>query len=75
MEKLRIRIEELTNSGASTRDIVDGLLELDRDIRDLGKGFTKEDLKEAKKRSKLIYRAITKVDKETGKLLINNIDI
>jgi hypothetical protein len=74
MENLKESIEELKNSGASTSDIIDALLELDRDIRDLGCDFTEETLREAKNKSKVIYKAISEVDAKAGELLITRID-
>jgi len=74
MRTLDEKIKELKNSGGTKRQITDALLELDRDIRDLGLGATKESLRAAKRHSKKIYRAIKEVDKDLGKLFINNID-
>lgn len=74
MKRLKENIKELVSSGGTTREITDALLELDRDCRDLGKDYTAETLKEAKERSKLIYKAISEIDKELGKMLIVNID-
>tara|TARA_R110000803_G_scaffold158582_1_gene222820 strand:+ start:248 stop:475 length:228 start_codon:yes stop_codon:yes gene_type:complete len=74
MEEFKDKIKELSETEASVGLRVDALLELDRDNMDLGKGFTKESLTEARKRSKLIYKAIAKIDKETGALLLKAID-
>lgn len=74
MDNLKESIEELKESGASKSEIVDALLELDRDIRDLGCDFTEETLREAKNKSKVIYKAISEVDAKAGELLITRID-
>lgn len=74
MDNLKESIEELKESGASTSEIIDALLELDRDIRDLGCDFTEESLREAKNKSKVIYKAISEVDAKAGELLITRID-
>ena len=73
-EQLTQSIKELMTSGESDKAIIDALLELDRDARDLGCDFTKESLKEAKEFSKKIYKAISKIDKKVGNLLIYTID-
>ena len=65
-------ISEAPNT--SIRQRVDGLLELDRDVLDLGKGATSEAIKMSKKYSIKIYKAINKLDKQTGKLLLNHLD-
>ncbi len=54
-------ISEAPNT--SIRQRVDGLLELDRDVLDLGKGATSEAIKMSKKYSIKIYKAINKLDK------------
>ena len=74
MDKLKERIEELKQSGASTSDIIDGLLELDRDVRDLGCDYTEETLRVAKNKSKEIYKAIYELDAKAGELLVTRID-
>ena len=68
------RIEEIVNTDTSVKLRVDALLELDRDNMDLGLGCTKEALKEARNNSKKIYRAIKKLDRATGELLLNHVD-
>lgn len=69
------RLNELKESGGTKREITDAMLMLDQSLRDLGSVYTKEALKQAKKDSKVIYRAIKEVDPELGKMLILNIDI
>ena len=51
------------------------MLMLDQTIRDLGSVYTEEALEQAKNESKEIYKAISEVDKELGKMLILNIDM
>jgi hypothetical protein len=65
-------IVEAPNTSVIQR--VDGLLELDRDVLDLGRGATKEAMILSKKYSRKIYRAISKIDKQTGKLLLDHLD-
>ena len=40
----------------------------------LGKDSTKKEVEETKRKSKIIYRAITKIDKKIGKSLITALD-
>ena len=72
IEQQIIDISEAPNT--TIRQRVDGLLELDRDVLDLGKGATREAIKMSKKYSRKIYKAINKLDKQTGKLLLNHLD-
>tara|TARA_R100000951_G_scaffold26190_2_gene22209 strand:+ start:360 stop:647 length:288 start_codon:yes stop_codon:yes gene_type:complete len=72
IEQQIIDISEAPNT--TIRQRVDGLLELDRDVLDLGKGATREAIKMSKKYSLKIYKAINKLDKQTGKLLLNHLD-
>lgn len=72
IEQQIIDISEAPNT--TVRQRVDGLLELDRDVLDLGKGATREAIKMSKKYSLKIYKAINKLDKQTGKLLLNHLD-
>ena len=65
-------ISEAPNT--TIRQRVDGLLELDRDVLDLGKGATIDAVRLSKKYSLKIYKAINKLDKQTGKLLLNHLD-
>ena len=53
---------------------IDALLELDRDIRDLGLNHTKTQKLQSRRDSKKIYQAINKLDPATGAILLKTID-
>ena len=73
--KLQEKLKELKQSGGTKREITDGMLMLDQSLRDLGSVYTEEALEQAKNESKEIYKAISEVDPELGKMLILNIDM
>ena len=75
MKELKQQLKELKDSGATKREITDAMLEIDCNIRDLGKGCLEEAIREAKQQSMVIYKTIAEVDSELGKILILNIDM
>ena len=57
----------------STKDKIDRLLELDANMyTELGSDSTKTERLEAKKKSKVIYRAIKTLNKDLGEMLLKN---
>lgn len=57
----------------SNKDKIDRLLELDANMyTNLGCDSTKSEVKEVKKNSRAIYRAIKTLDKDLGELLLIN---
>lgn len=64
------QIERLFNQDNTDEEKVDSLLELDRDVRDIGSNHTKTEKKESRAKSTKIYKAIQKIDPETGGLLL-----
>ena len=70
MEELNNKIKEITSSGASSKEMINGLLELDRGLEYLFESCTEDCLKMANNMSKMIYKAIIKIDKSKGDLLI-----
>lgn len=71
---MKEKIDYILNSGVSNKQKEDALLELDRDNVDLGKGFTRNQKKDAKNNSILIYKAIKSFNKELGESFLNHID-
>jgi|TARA_R110000787_G_scaffold36216_1_gene92671 hypothetical protein len=69
-------IEKILNYKTySIRRKIDSLLEMDANIYcNLGQDSTKAEKLQAKKQSKSIYRAIQKLDKNTGDRFINMMD-
>lgn len=74
MQEINEKIQYILDSGVSNLKKVDALLELDADNIDLGKGASKSSIALSRKNSRTIYKAIKKVDKATGELLINHLD-
>lgn len=57
----------------SIKDKIDRLLELDANMyTELGSDSTKTERLEAKKKSKVIYRAIKTLNKDLGEMLLKN---
>jgi hypothetical protein len=58
------------------RERVDQLLSLDANMyTNLGSDSLKKDKVEVKRNSKVIYKAIEKIDSHTGKQLLNHLDV
>ncbi len=76
IDKIEARIEEVLNNDiSSNKERIDLLLEIDADnVAELGKNSSKEDRKKVKRNSLNIYRAIKKIDKVEGELLLKCID-
>ena len=68
-------INKITESNLTTKEKVDKLLELDATLyTNLGVDSTTEEKKEVKRISKIIYKSIKKIDKESGEILLKVID-
>ena len=68
-------IDQIKNQKLSTKDKIDKLLELDcTNYMYTGIDSTKAEIKEVKKQSRIIYRAIQKLDSKTGELLLKSRD-
>ena len=76
IDKIQARIEEVLNNDISSKkERIDLLLEIDADnVAELGKNSSKEDRKKVKRNSLNIYRAIKKIDKVEGELLLKCVD-
>ena len=76
IDKIQARIEEVLNNDiSSNKERIDLLLEIDADnVAELGKNSSKEDRKKVKRNSLDIYRAIKKIDKVEGELLLKCVD-
>ena len=76
IDKIQARIEEVLNNDiSSNKERIDLLLEIDADnVAELGKNSSKEDRKKVKRNSLNIYRAIKKIDRVEGELLLKCID-
>ena len=76
IDKIQARIEEVLNNDISSKkERIDLLLEIDADnVAELGKNSSKEDRKKVKRNSLDIYRAIKKIDKVEGELLLKCVD-
>ncbi len=76
IDKIEARIEEVLNNDiSSNKERIDLLLEIDADnVAELGKNSSKEDRKKVKRNSLNIYRAIKKIDKVEGELLLKCVD-
>lgn len=76
IDKIQARIEEVLNNDiSSNKERIDLLLEIDADnVAELGKNSSKEDRKKVKRNSLNIYRAIKKIDKVEGELLLKCVD-
>jgi hypothetical protein len=60
----------------SIKERIDQLLEQDATMyTNLGINSTNKDKAEVKRNSKIIYKAIDKIDPYTGKLLLNHLDV
>jgi len=71
---LEYMIDKILNyKTVSIKDKIDRLLELDANMyTELGKDSTKGEKLEAKKKSRIIYRAIKTLDKNLGDMLLIN---
>lgn len=68
-------IDKIIESNLTTKEKVDKLLELDATLyTNLGTDSTAEEKKEVKRISKIIYKSIKKIDKESGEILLKVID-
>ena len=76
IDKIQARIDEVLNNDiSSNKERIDLLLEIDADnVAELGKNSSKEDRKKVKRNSLNIYRAIKKIDKVEGELLLKCVD-
>lgn len=76
IDKIQARIEEVLNNDISSKkERIDLLLEIDADnVAELGKNSSKEERKKVKRNSLDIYRAIKKIDKVEGELLLKCVD-
>jgi hypothetical protein len=76
IDKIQARIDEVLNNDiSSNKERIDLLLEIDADnVAELGKNSSKEDKKKVKRNSLNIYRAIKKIDKVEGELLLKCVD-
>lgn len=76
IDKIQARIEEVLNNDiSSNKERIDLLLEIDADnVAELGSNSSKEDRKKVKRNSLNIYRAIKKIDKVEGELLLKCVD-
>ena len=69
-------LEKITEFSSWSNDKkIDELFRIDCYMyTNLGKDSTKKEVEETKRKSKAIYRAITKIDKKIGKSLITALD-
>lgn len=76
IDKIQARIDEVLNNDiSSNKERIDLLLEIDADnVAELGKNSSKEDRKKVKRNSLDIYKAIKKIDKVEGELLLKCVD-
>ena len=76
IDKIEARVQEvIENNISSNKERIDLLLELDADnVAELGKNSTSEERKKVKRNSLNIYRAIKKIDKVEGELLLKCVD-
>jgi hypothetical protein len=76
IDKIEARVQEvIENNISSNKDRIDLLLEIDADnVAELGKNSTSEERKKVKRNSLNIYRAIKKIDKVEGELLLKCVD-
>jgi len=76
IDKIEARVQEvIENNISSNKERIDLLLELDADnVAELGKNSTSEERKKVKRNSLNIYRAIKKIDKIEGELLLKCVD-
>jgi len=76
IDKIEARVQEvIENNISSNKERIDLLLEIDADnVAELGKNSTSEERKKVKRNSLNIYRAIKKIDKVEGELLLKCVD-
>lgn len=76
IDKIEARVQEvIENNISSNKERIDLLLEIDADnVSELGKNSTSEERKKVKRNSLNIYRAIKKIDKIEGELLLKCVD-
>lgn len=76
IDKIESRVQEvIENNISSNKERIDLLLEIDADnVSELGKNSTSEERKKVKRNSLNIYRAIKKIDKVEGELLLKCVD-
>lgn len=76
IDKIQARVQEvIDNNISSNKERIDLLLEIDADnVSELGKNSTSEERKKVKRNSLNIYRAIKKIDKVEGELLLKCVD-
>ena len=76
IDKIQARVQEvIDNDISSNKERIDLLLEIDADNEsELGKNSTSEERKKVKRNSLNIYRAIKKIDKVEGELLLKCVD-
>jgi hypothetical protein len=76
IDKIEARVQEvIENNISSNKERIDLLLKIDADnVAELGKNSTSEERKKVKRNSLNIYRAIKKIDKIEGELLLKCVD-
>ena len=76
IDKIEARVQEvIENNISSNKERIDLLLEIDaHNVAELGKNSTSEERKKVKRNSLNIYRAIKKIDKVEGELLLKCVD-